>query len=213
MAVRQRGLKMMLRQALYVLVLTGLLVSGAAAQILNSERIEQTFGSYGIDVIAADGDLRISNLYSIEDGAKVTRTYAVVATPSRVDQAIASQHAEILGGGSIGATFKEAGWDVVKRNLYFGRARVPPAVAGAMGLAPRSRVAMHAYVLDVTMGNARFEYATIVELHHPDYLQLNELLDIYAPDWHSDQEVPDNVVGMLTRAEQELASMPLALGE
>jgi hypothetical protein len=38
--------------------------SPAGAQILNSERIEQTFGSYGIEVIASEGSLRLSNLYS-----------------------------------------------------------------------------------------------------------------------------------------------------
>jgi hypothetical protein len=54
------------------LVTTALLIAGiaaacllpiATAQQLNSERIEQTFGSYGIDVVYANDGLRISNLW------------------------------------------------------------------------------------------------------------------------------------------------------
>jgi hypothetical protein len=82
-----------------------------------------------------------------------------------------------------------------------------------MGVAPEVRVAMHAYVLDVTREDARFEYATIIELHHPDYLQLKELIEIYAPDWHSAQEVPMEVRDMLIRAELMLERTPSALRE
>ena len=43
-------------------------------ELLNSERIAQTFGSYGIDVLQADGALRRSNLYSVSDGLRTCRT-------------------------------------------------------------------------------------------------------------------------------------------
>src|SRR5690606_34722880 len=54
-------------------------------ELLNSERIERRFGSYGIDVLQSDGRYRVSNLYSVHDGAKICRTFAVVAYPARPD--------------------------------------------------------------------------------------------------------------------------------
>ena len=61
----------------WVLLLQALASLPAFAQILNSERIEQTFGSYGIDVVFSDSSLRISNLYSMESGAPVTRSRTI----------------------------------------------------------------------------------------------------------------------------------------
>ena len=46
--------------------------------LLNSERIERKFGSYGIDVLRNDDAVRMSNLYSLRDGEKICRTFAVV---------------------------------------------------------------------------------------------------------------------------------------
>ena len=45
---------------------------------LNSERIAERFGSYGIEVISSGPGLRRSNLYSSEDEVRTCRTYAVV---------------------------------------------------------------------------------------------------------------------------------------
>ena len=45
---------------------------------LNSERIRQNFGSYGVDVLSNENKRRISSLYSIDGDEKTTRTYAVV---------------------------------------------------------------------------------------------------------------------------------------
>lgn len=46
--------------------------------LLNSERIAQRYGSYGIEVLASDCGLRVSDLYSGEQTDRVTRTLAVV---------------------------------------------------------------------------------------------------------------------------------------
>jgi hypothetical protein len=62
------------RPIIGILLLAAFGAAPITAQILNSERIEQTFGSYGIDVIASDALLRVSNLYSRHDGEKITRT-------------------------------------------------------------------------------------------------------------------------------------------
>ena len=40
-------------------------VEEPARPLLNSERIKQKFGSYGINILDANAELRVSNLYSI----------------------------------------------------------------------------------------------------------------------------------------------------
>jgi len=166
-----------------VLLVAAVSSTSAFAQILNSERIEQTFGSYGIDVLYSDDHLRLSNLYSIEDGHKRMRTFAIVAYPNVIDPAFASSHAAILAGGSIGATFQAGGWEVVKSHLSFVERSVSPVILDAMNLPAGTTLATHGYRLDIVRGGQRFAYATIVEIHHPEYLGLDELIRIYAPEW------------------------------
>lgn len=150
-------------------------------ELLNSERIEQRFGSYGIDVLHSDGRYRVSNLYSVHDGATVCRTFAVVFYPERVDALVAAEHEEIVAGGSIGAVFAGKGWTVTKRHLYFGELRSTAKVAALMGAREGELLAVHVYVLSVSKDARSFEYATIAELHHPDYLSLEDLPRIYDP--------------------------------
>lgn len=149
------------------------------AQILNSERIEQTFGSYGVDVIASDALLRVSNLYSGLDGEKITRTLAVVEYPEIVNRAFAAEHQAILEGGSIGATFQEAGWAVVKRNLSIIEVAAPDQFAALMGVDEGTHLATHLYRLDVVRDERQLSYALIAETHHPDYLSKDDLTNIY----------------------------------
>jgi hypothetical protein len=93
-------------------------VSGVSTETLcdlpNSERIPQEFGSYGTDVVRHDAQLRVSNLYSLEAGRKITRTLAV-----HIDQV----------------------W--------------------------------------VSKNSMRLRYVSIAEVHHPDYLDLNQSRQIY----------------------------------
>ena len=42
--------------------------------LLNSERVEQRFGNYGIDVLASEAGLRRSSLYSVEKDGRICRT-------------------------------------------------------------------------------------------------------------------------------------------
>jgi hypothetical protein len=52
-----------------------------------------------------------------------------------------------------------------------------------MLVAPGAPLALDAYVLEVTKEGSTFEYAAIVEIHHPDYLALVDVEAIYpAPD-------------------------------
>jgi len=62
---------------------------------LNSERIRQTFGSYGVDVLANDENRRVSSLYSSAGSDKTTRTYAVVDFIGAAKSALRTEHALI----------------------------------------------------------------------------------------------------------------------
>lgn len=157
----------------------------AAGALLNSERIEARFGSYGIDVLSSDERFRLSNLYSTDGprGERTTRTLALVEYPPVIPPGIESEHATILAGGSIGATFEAAGWRVIKTNLYLGERRAGPALQRLMRLDGAATVAMHVYQLDVARDGRRVPYVRILELHHPDYLTARAVRKIYAPGW------------------------------
>ena len=148
-------------------------------ELLNSERIAERFGSYGIEVIENDGRVRVSNLFSARDGERTCRTFAVVRYPDRVDPAFAAEHAEIVNGGSIGAVFAAHGWNVGKTHLRFFEMEASLRVAGLMHVSTGTRLAAHAYVLDVSKGGRAMDYALLVEIHHPDYLVLGDLRAIY----------------------------------
>jgi hypothetical protein len=151
----------------------------AGAELLNSERIERRYGSYGVEVLEASATLRVSNLYSLEDGGRVCRTFAVVLYPDAIDPAVAEEHRLIVAGGSIGATFAQRGWQVDKSHRHFGTTRATPKVAALMSIAPGTELAVHVYGLAAARAETSIRYATIVEIHHPDYLDVGALIAIY----------------------------------
>lgn len=150
-------------------------------ELLNSERIGQVFGSYGVEVLSSTATLRVSKLFSTHDEREICRTFAVVAYPREIDGAIAAEHSAILAGGSIGATFAEGGWRVSKVHHYFGELPSTAKVEALMGGIEPSRLAVHVYALGVSRGGIEIEYASIVEVHHPDYLELADLVELYGP--------------------------------
>ena len=167
------------------LTLLGMLVAATATaqpssrELLNSERIQQAFGSYGVEVLASGGRTRVTNLYSIDGAAKTCRTFAVVLFPATIDAAVATEHATITGGGSIGAVFAANGWRVLKTHLAFREIEATPRLASLMHVAIGTRLAEHAYVLDVAKNDKTVEYAALIEIHHPDYLRRADLDRIY----------------------------------
>ena len=164
--------------------------------LLNSERIERRFGSYGIDVLASEAGLRRSSLYSIENGAHVGRTYAVVRFTEDPDTSIDSEHAKVLAGNSLGAVFKANGWNIHKQTLHIGTIVVEDTttdVLDLMALDGRQTLALHVYQLLLARGSQIFEYATIIEVHHPDYLSEADLLRIYSYD-QSESLGPDSLL-------------------
>jgi len=154
-------------------------------ELLNSERIEEKFGSYGIDVLSSEPGLRHSALYSKRLGAHTCRTYAVVRFIEKPDAIIGSEHAQILAGNSIGAIFKANGWAIHKETLHIGTARIDDdnsRLATLMRLPQARDVAMHVYRLLLQKDGQAIDYATIIELHHPDYMAPEDLRDMYPLD-------------------------------
>lgn len=153
--------------------------------LLNSERIEQRFGSYGISVLPSETRLRRSSLYSLRGDEPVCRTYAVVRFAEEPDDGYREEHAKVLAGNSIGAIFRSHGWDVHKQTMHIGTLELPDQetiLGELMRISPRAPLALHAYQLLLVRGAQVFEYATIVETHHPEYLSENDLFGLYDYD-------------------------------
>jgi hypothetical protein len=156
-----------------------------AREVLNSERITAAFGNYGIEVLEQADGRRVSNLYSVSGDEKTCRTFAVVRYPRMIDPQVRAEHAAIVGGGSIGTVFVAAGWEVRKTHLRYGETWAAPRLASLMRVAEGTPLATHIYALDVAKGGRTIEYATLVEVHHPDYLTSEDLPAIYGPAYES----------------------------
>ena len=153
--------------------------------LLNSKRIEQRFGSYGIEVLASEAGLRRSNLFSFDGDTATCRTYAIVQFVEQLDERYDEAHARVLAGDSIGETFKEDGWDIQKHTLYVGVVRMPEGpseVRRLMRLTGAHDLALHVYQLVLVRGDMELEYATILEAHHPEYLTKKDLESIFEVD-------------------------------
>jgi hypothetical protein len=160
----------------------GSVVGNNTFGLVNSERIRLKFGSYGIEVLESGQGIRVSNLYSINEGVKTNRTFAVVAYPDIIEPEFGAEHDAILNGGSIGIVFRNNGWVVDKRHQYFGKIEVPSAnsdVDAVFGDIGKIQPVIHVYSLFVKKDNSEFRYASIAEVHHPEYLNLEDLNAIY----------------------------------
>ncbi|MBT8086725.1 MAG: hypothetical protein KJO46_01765 [Gammaproteobacteria bacterium] len=179
-------------------------ISACASEpvLLNSERIEKQFGSYGIDLLASEAGLRRSSLYSIENGAHICRTYAVVRFADQLDARYGEEHAKVLAGNSIGAIFRSHGWDVHKQTLQIGSLELPAdndSIGPLMHLQGPRQLALHVYQLLLVRNEQIFDYATILETHHPDYLSEADLYELYEYD------TPDAVSPFAARDYAKLA--------
>jgi hypothetical protein len=152
--------------------------------LLNSERIERHFGNYGIELLPSEDGVRRSKLFSDSGEAATCRTYAVVEFADDLDPRIANAHQQIAAGSSIGTTLREQGWGILKQTLHIGEIHLPEGsneVRRLMRIQGSSKIAVHAYRLVVADDDAELAYATILEAHHPEYLDVADLLDIYGP--------------------------------
>ena len=159
--------------------------------VLNSERIERRFGSYGIEVLASEAGLRRSSLFSHDGDTATCRTYAIVQFQDQLDDRYDDEHEQILAGNSIGATFKENGWNIRKNTLFIGTIRLPDSrteIGELMRLSGAHDLSLHVYQLVLVREDSALEYATIMETHHPEYLSETDLREIF--DYDSDHSLP-----------------------
>jgi hypothetical protein len=151
-------------------------------ELLNSERIEERFGNYGVEVLEQSDSFRRSNLYSVENGTRTCRTFALVTFAESRAAAISDEHAEILSGQSIGTTFKESGWTIQKETLFIGDVTIDNSAAlilRLMHLDGPQQLGLHVYRLMLLHDGDTMPYATILEVHHPAYLDEKELRQLY----------------------------------
>jgi hypothetical protein len=159
--------------------------------ILNSERIAHQFGSYGIEVLASEAGLRRSSLLSYDGDTVTCRTYAVVQFEEQHDEHYDDEHSKVLAGNSIGATFKENGWGIRKDSMYIGSIRLPQSrteVGELMRLTGAHDLALHVYRLVLVREGVAFDYATILEVHHPEYLSEQDLRGLF--EYEASNELP-----------------------
>ncbi|MEQ9022845.1 MAG: hypothetical protein RLN82_08815, partial [Pseudomonadales bacterium] len=62
---------------------------------MNSERIFQQFGSYGIELINQEDNFRQTSLYSEDENGRITRTFATVKFLEPVNAGIENLHKQI----------------------------------------------------------------------------------------------------------------------
>lgn len=176
----------------------------------NSERIRLKFGSYGIEVLENSPGLRVSSLYSTHDGKKINRTFAVTSYPDLIKPAFKKEHEAIINGQSIGIVFEQNGWLIDKHHLYFGEIETPrshfssPAHPDESG---KIRSAIHVYALVVRKDDSEFQYAFIAEVHHPEFLQLEDLAAIYGPDFESHLERKERISDFLDIIESRILAL------
>jgi hypothetical protein len=174
-----------------VLLATVLAACSHGSELLNSDRIRQRFGNYGVEVVSQDENLRRSSLYSTHAGQRICRTYAFVVFDQPVRGDISATHDSVLAGGSIGSTFRDSGWSIEKETLFIGSISSPhasPDLRRRMRLAGETGLAMHVYRLLLARDGRSLPYATIAEVHHPDYLTEAGLRGLYGDDLPDDPE-------------------------
>jgi len=149
-----------------------------ASDLGNSDRIRLKFGNYGIEIVENGLRIRVSNLFSTTAGLKTNRTFAVVMYPDVIEPAFQKEHEAIINGQSIGIVFKDNGWVIDKRHQYVGQLDTLSnfsCVHSLFGDIGEVQPVIHFYSLVIKKDNAEFHYASIAEVHHPEYLDLEEL--------------------------------------
>lgn len=155
---------------------------------LNSERIEATFGSYGIEVLE-ETPVRVSMLHSLHDGNKICRTFAIVCFADSFPKALRVPMNKVKKGASLGATLKDAGFQVEKRPLQIGVIPSGPRFLKLAKLESSQDLAFFSYELSARKDGEAMVIATLIEIYHPDYLTLEQLEALVpsAPDRNNDE--------------------------
>lgn len=157
---------------------------------LNSDRIEYFFGSYGVDTLTIDSPKfpngRFTNLYSIHNGQKITRTLAIVEFQLPVLPHLQKTHAEIQAGKSIGIALREAEFSISKQPVFFGEIAFTPQLAKWMqqDKIDSPACSIHCYQLRVSNESKQdVPYCTITEIHSSHYLDTQWLKALYPNEY------------------------------
>ena len=171
---------------------------------LNSERIAETFGSYGVHVVAQSRAQRASCLFSGSGDSRVCRTLALVRYAAVPDPRIASSLDRVRDGASLGATLQADGWTVTKRHRLIDEFNAEAPVYGGLqrffALDDAPSLAVHLYTLDAERGATTVPVAELLEVHHPAYLSADELLKIYGTNLEASGGQIDGWLGDLQSA-------------
>lgn len=160
---------------------------------MNSILIKQKFGSYGVDVIAQESHRRVASLYSLSDGQPVTRTLAIVDYASGRPATVEAVHAQILDGASIGQSFLDHGFEVIKETVRLMELPSSPGMAALydmMQLSREANLAYHSYRLKVRKHGDWTTYAQVTEIHSPEHLDIGELAERLEEDTYYRERHP-----------------------
>jgi hypothetical protein len=136
-------------------------------------------------MLASDGPTRQSALSSEDAAGKVCRTFAITRFADAAESLDLDSQQRILNGASIGATLKQDGWNILKATIHVGSVeidRVAHPVLDLMQLDVPATLALHIYRLSIEKNGESLEYATISELHHPDYLSEADVRELFPVD-------------------------------
>ena len=175
-------------------LIIALLCSGCASNLLNSERIEKKFGSYGIEIIENTGSSRVSFLYSLDKNCqqnlslketqigihcKQYKTLAIVKFLDTND--VIDEHTKILKGASIGATFKNQNWIIKKENILISEIhnKENQIINEWSNNPDLEKFAIQIYDISLKKNQLQLKYAQIIEIHNPNYLIIDDLIEIY----------------------------------
>ena len=176
--------------------------------LLNSERIQSCFGSYGVEVLEQEGLLRISSLYSLDGEQRITRTLAISEFAAGLPADLQQPYQAIRAGASMGATLEAAGWRVDKRLRYLGEVPASDSSRCMSGLPagdPDASLAIQVYDLWVVRGDEKVRFALLAELHDPRYLTLQDLQQIYQDQVDPAETADETHTRMLQHAAQACA--------
>jgi len=179
--------------------------------LLNSERIQNCFGSYGVEIIEQEGNLRISSLFSLDGDQRITRTLAISEFADKLPPDLLPVYQFIREGASMGSTLEAAGWRVEKHHRYLGETPITSGFSCMTGLVELHAesglmLAVQVYDLWVLKETQEVRFALLAELHDPRYLTLFDLRNIY-PAVASQFSQPDAASErLLDRAKQVCVS-------
>jgi hypothetical protein len=133
---------------------------------------------------------------------KTCRTYAIVDFYHPISEAIIEEHRRIASGQSLGAVFKARAWKISKEHRYVGEISLNYSVSNVaqlMSIEAPTQLAIHIYDFRITKGKSSFLYARIAEVHHPDYLTMTDLKEIYQSRLNESLDDQDAIIKEVIR--------------